>query len=124
MGPILTGAFHNRNTAFVFAVFASMLITFLFDSKMAMFTFSFLGGSVAAFYVPYFKQRSFFLKSGLLAGALNCIVIVLLNLFAGGVFSGSLLFKVAMGLAGGIVSGILVAGLAPLFEPVFGYTTV
>ena len=64
MGSILAATFYSRNTVFIFAVYSSFLIAFLFESKILFLIFSLLGGVVAAMHMAYFKQRSFFIKAG------------------------------------------------------------
>ncbi|MBW2631172.1 MAG: HDIG domain-containing protein [Deltaproteobacteria bacterium] len=49
--------------------------------------------------------------------------IVCLSLLSGNLFVIETPLNLAMGLAGGILSGFIVSGLVPLFESLFGYTT-
>ncbi len=123
MGSILTATFFNRNTAFIFAVYSSFLTAFLFESKMLFLVFSLLGGVVAAMHMAYFKQRSFFIKAGIFAGLINMIVIAGFNIAESNLFSIASVIKIIMGFTGGVFSGVMVAGIAPLFESIFGYTT-
>ncbi len=53
----------------------------------------------------------------------NVGVILCLGLLEGSLSDLSILAKLAMGFIGGLVSGIFVAGISPLFESVFPYTT-
>ena len=48
--------------------------------------------------------------------------IVCLNLITGNFFN-DLPIRLIMGFIGGIVTGILVAGITPLFESLFGFST-
>ena len=123
MGPILTATFYNRNTIFIFAVYSSLLSVFLFESKILFLIFSLLGAVVAAMQMAYFKQRSFFIKAGIFAGLINILVIAAFNVTESNLFGFSSVVKLVMGFAGGVFSGVMVAGIAPLFESIFGYTT-
>ncbi|MDO9529478.1 MAG: HDIG domain-containing protein [Syntrophales bacterium] len=123
VGAMLITVHLSRSIATIFSVFSSYLATFLFNEKMAFFLFSFLGSVVAINYLVHCKQRTVFLKAGLLVGMINIIVITCLALLTGNTFSADTLIKLAMGIIGGVVSGIIVAGIAPLFESLFGYTT-
>ena len=122
-GAMLVAVLLNRDVALIFSVFYSYLATFLFDEKISMFLFSFLGSVVAIYYIVHCKQRTAFLKSGLFVGMINVVVIICLSLLTGNTFSTDTLVKLTMGFTGGIISGIIVAGIAPLFENLFGYTT-
>lgn len=123
VGAMLVTVILSRSTALVFSVFSSYLATFLFSERMSIFLFSFLGCVVAVYYIVRCKQRTAFLKAGLFVGMINIVVIICLTLLAGTTFSTDTLIKLAMGITGGIISGIIVAGIAPLFETLFGYTT-
>ncbi len=120
---LLVAVFLNRYIAFIYAIFSSILVTFLFEARIPMFIFSFLGSAVSAYHIVYFKQRSAFFKSGLLAAAVNVIVILCLALLTGGVSLADLFMRLGFGIAGGVLSGMIVAGITPVFETLFGYTT-
>ncbi len=123
MGSILTATFFSRSTVFIFAVYSAFLTAFLFESKLLFLIFSLLGGVVAAMHMAYFKQRSFFIKAGIFAGLINIIVIAGFNITESNLFSIASIIRMVMGFAGGVFSGVAVAGIAPLFESIFGYTT-
>lgn len=123
MGSILAATFYGRSTVFIFAVYSSFLIIFLFESKTMFLLYSLLGGVVAAMHMAYSKQRSFFIKAGIFAGLVNVMVISGFNIAESDLFSVSSVIKVVMGFAGGVFSGVAVAGIAPLFESIFGFTT-
>ncbi|MFA7463762.1 MAG: HDIG domain-containing metalloprotein [Syntrophales bacterium] len=120
----MVAVFMNRNVALVFSVFSAVLMTFLFEAKMTMFLFAFLGSSVSAYHMSaYGKHRSSYFRSGVLAGLVNMTVIISISLLSGKFAQTDIFFKLLMGMAGGVLSGILVAGVIPLFESLFGYTT-
>jgi len=123
LGPVLVAGFITRNMALVFAIFSSLLVTFLFDDKILFFLLSFLGGAVSVHHMIYFNQRSAFYRAGIFAGLINMLVILCAGMLSGHLFSADLFLKLAGGLTGGILSGIIVSGIAPLLESLFGYTT-
>jgi hypothetical protein len=123
VSTLLTAVFLHRYISFVYAIFSSILITFLFSSKLPMFLFSFLGSAISAYHITYFKQRSAFFKSGLITAAVNAIVIVCISLLTGNVEISNMLIRIMMGIAGGLLSGMIVAGITPIFESLFSYTT-
>jgi hypothetical protein len=123
VSTLLTAVFLNRYISFVYAIFSSILLTFLFSSKLPMFLFSFLGSAISAYHITYYKQRSAFFKSGLITAAVNAIVIVCISLLTGNVEISNMLIRIMMGIAGGLLSGMIVAGITPIFESLFSYTT-
>jgi len=122
-GAMLVGIMINRNTAFIFSVFSSVLISFLFEVKTTMTFFSFLGSMTACYHIVNCRKRSAFFKAGFFLGLVNVVVIIALTLLAGRMASLDTLIKTAMGFFGGILSGVIVAGVAPLVEFLFKYTT-
>ncbi len=123
MGPVLVAVFLNRNIALVFSIFSSLLITFLFEDKMALFLLSFLGSAVSVHHMAYLNQRSALYRAGILAGLVNMLVIFCIIILSGHIFPADVFLKLAGGLLGGILSGVVVSGVAPFLESLFGYTT-
>ncbi|MCX5854127.1 MAG: HDIG domain-containing protein, partial [Deltaproteobacteria bacterium] len=64
-----------------------------------------------------------FLRIGLFLGLVNCGTILFISLIHGDIASLGTLFKFIMGITGGIISGIIIAGITPIFENLFDYTT-
>ncbi|HYA14784.1 MAG TPA: HDIG domain-containing protein [Syntrophales bacterium] len=124
-GAMLVGIFINRSVALIFSIYSSFLATFLFEGEISMMLFAFIGSVVASYHVSHCKQRSAFFKIGLLLGLLNGATILSLCLFSPStsIISSSTITKLSMGIVGGIVSGILVAAITPIFEALFNYTT-
>jgi len=122
-GAMLVSLLLNRSLAFVLSIFLSITITFLFDGKISLLIFSFLGSAVAAYGISGCRERAAFFKVGLLLGAVNVAAILSLGLIEENIFTVNTVMGLLMGLLGGSASGLLVAGLLPLFESLFQYTT-
>ncbi len=123
VGPLLAAVFLNRNIALVFSIFSSVLITFLFEDRMTMFLFSFVGSAVAIYHTLYWHQRSAFYKAGLFTGLTNMAVILCTGILSPPMLPLDMVLKVSGGLLGGLLSAVIVAGIAPPLESLFGYTT-
>ena len=98
VSTLLVAVFLNRSVAFIYAVFSSFYVIFLFEPKIPMYFYSFLGSAVSAYHIIYFKQRSAFFKSGLFAGAINTIVIVCMSLLAANLSVPDLVLRMILGL--------------------------
>ena len=122
VGAMTTAILINRNVALIISALTSFLIGFIFDEKIVFPLFSFLGSVAASYQIVRIRQRSVFLKIGLFLGIINMAAIFCLNLITGNLLN-DLLLRLIMGFAGGIITGILVAGITPLFESVFGFIT-
>ena len=123
VGAILVGILINQNIALLFSIFTSVLIAFLFDSKIHITLFAFIGSVFASYQVVQCKKRSAFLGIGLFLGLVNCGTILFISLIHGDIATLGTLFKFIMGITGGIISGIIIAGITPIFENLFDYTT-
>jgi len=123
VGAMLVGIMINRNTAFIFSIFSSVLISFLFEAKSTVTFFSFLGSMTACYHIVHCRKRSAFFKAGFFLGLVNVVVIIALTLLAGEAAPMNTFIKMAMGFFGGIQAGVIVAGIAPLVEFLFKYTT-
>ncbi|HOW57892.1 MAG TPA: HDIG domain-containing protein, partial [Smithellaceae bacterium] len=122
LGSMVVAVLINRNVALILGIFTSFLSAFLFNEKIIFPLFSFLGSVAAAYQIVNSRQRSAFIKVGLFLGLINMVTVVCLNLISGN-FLNDLLAKLLMALAGGIVTGIIVAGITPVFESLFGFVT-
>lgn len=122
MGAMIIAVLVNRNMALILSVLSSFLISLLFDEKIIIPLFSFLGSVAASYHIVNSRQRSTFMKVGIFLGIINLAAIFCLNLLTGHLLD-DLIIRLAMGFLGGFVTGILVAGITPLFESLFGFIT-
>jgi hypothetical protein len=122
LGAMIISVLVNRNVALIMSVLTSFMIGFIFDDKIIIPLFSFLGSVAASYQIVNSRHRSAFLKVGIFLGVMNMATVVCLNLLGGNLFN-DLLWRLFMGFLGGILTGILVAGLTPVFESVFGFMT-
>jgi putative nucleotidyltransferase with HDIG domain len=121
-GAMIIAVLINRNVALIISVMVSFLIGFLFDEKIIFPLFAFLGSVAASYRIVNSRQRSAFLKVGIFLGIVNIAAIFCMNLLTGNLFN-DLFLRFIMGFAGGIITGILVAGITPIFESAFGFIT-
>ena len=122
-GAMMIAVLVNRNVALIVSILTSFLISRLFDDKIFIPLYSFLGSVAASYHVVNSRQRSAFLKVGIFLGIINMAAILSLTLLSGHLFSKELFIRLAMGMLGGIITGIMVAGIAPIFESLFGFIT-
>ncbi len=122
-GTMVVGVMINRNTALIFSVFSAFLIGFLFESKVTIPLFSLLGSMTACYHIVHCRKRTAFFKAGLFLGLVNMIVILALTLLTGAIATMDTLIRLGMGFFGGILTGTVVAGITPILETLFRYTT-
>jgi len=122
LGAMTIAILINRNVALIISVLTSLIIGFIFDEKIIFPLFSFMGSITASYQIVRIRQRSVFLRIGLFLGIINMAAIVCLNLITGNLFN-DLFLRLIMGFVGGVFTGILVAGITPIFESIFGFIT-
>jgi cyclic-di-AMP phosphodiesterase PgpH len=122
MGSMIIAILINRNVALIMGVLSSFLVGFLYDEKMIFPLYSFLGSVAASHHIVNSRHRSALLKVGILLGIVNMASIICINLLSGNLFN-DLFWRLAAGFFGGILTGIFVAGITPIFESLFGFMT-
>jgi len=122
MGSMIIAILINRNVALIMSVLTSFLIGILFEEKFIFPLYCFLGSVAASYKIVNSRHRSAFLKVGIFLGVMNMAAIFCFNLLSGNIFN-NLFLRMLTGFAGGILTGILVAGITPIFETSFGFMT-
>jgi putative nucleotidyltransferase with HDIG domain len=126
--PIAAGAMIVRiviysEVAIFFAILSSYFSAFMMGNQLSYFIFNLVGSVVGAHLVARCEQRSIILKAGFSVGGVNLLLILASNLVSGNPFKMALISDLLLGFAGGILPAVLVLGLAPIAEGLFGYTT-
>ncbi len=126
--PIATGAMIVRivihsEVAIFFAILSSYFAAFMTGNQLPYFIFNLVGSVVGAHLVARCEQRNIIIRAGLSVGGVNLLMILALNLISGNPLKMVLFSDLAMGFAGGLFAAVLVLGLTPIVEGLFGYTT-
>jgi putative nucleotidyltransferase with HDIG domain len=126
--PIAAGAmviclFIGFEVAVPFAMVIAICIAVLFNNRLEIFIYFFLSGIMAAHWLQNCKERKVFIKAGLKLGVFNTLLAAAISLFVAEISSLSILWDLIFAFLGGVGSGILAAGIAPLVEIAFNYTT-
>ena len=126
--PIAAGAMVvrivlNSEVAIVFSLLASYFSAALMGNQLFYFIFTIVGSVIGAHKVAQCEQRSILVKAGINVGGINILLILSYNLISGNPFKIALLSDLVMGFLGGILASVLVLGITPIIESLFGYTT-
>src|SRR3990170_917531 len=122
-GPMLVRLFLNSETALVFAAVISLITGIFLEGSLSLAAYFFIGGIVAAKSVRHATQRATITKAGLILGCINVLTLVSLIIINGKWSVQEDIFTILFGFLGGQVTSVIVTGVAPIFEIVFGYTT-
>ena len=126
--PVASGAmtlclFLGLELAIPFALLLAVGTTAVFNAGIEIFVYLMINGAMAAYWVRRCRERQVFIKAGLKLGVLNIALCTAAEVYSGNLMGYSLLGDAAFAFMGGIVAGVVTAGLAPLAELAFGYTT-
>jgi hypothetical protein len=126
--PVASGAmtvclFMGMRVALPFALAIAFITAFLFENQFEMFLFFLLSSMVGAYSVRNCRERGILIKAGLKVGLANIVVVTSLHMLRGSDLELKLVWDWAFGLLGGMSSGILTTGFAPVVEMTLAYTT-
>jgi putative nucleotidyltransferase with HDIG domain len=124
--PLAAGAmticlFLGLDMAVSFALVLSICAALLLQNRFSLFFYFLLNGSMAAYWVRHSRERKIFIIAGLKVSVLNVLLVTALNLYQGNSIGFATVWDWGFAFSGGIVSGVITAGLAPLVEMAFGY---
>ena len=122
-GAMIVCIFMGLNLAVAFSMVISLAIGVLFQNRIDVFLYHFLNSIMAAFWVQECKERKVFIKAGLKLGTLNVLLATVICVYVADLSGYKLLWNYTFAFIGGVGSGIVASGLAPLVEITFGYTT-
>ncbi len=122
-GAMIIYLFMGLNVAIAFALVISVCAAMICVQGFGLFIYFFLSGAMAAYWLRDCRERKVFIKAGLKLGLFNCILATAVNMFSIELSVAVLLRDWAMAFVGGISAGILTAGLTPIVELAFDYTT-
>ncbi len=122
-GAMLVRIILNSETALVFAVVASTFAAWVMNTSFFGLYF-FIGGVVGAHSVSYCEDRAVLLKAGAKVGLVNVLMILCHNLmFVHTPALPEMGFNLLFGFLGGVLAALVILGILPILEWIFGYTT-
>ncbi|MCK5783456.1 MAG: HDIG domain-containing protein [Desulfobacterales bacterium] len=126
--PLSAGAmticqFLGFNIAFPFAIILSLISAIIFENSYEMCLFFLLNGIMGAYWVQNCKERKGFIQAGVKVGLLNMLLATIIDIYMIDFSGFKLLWDWMFAFSGGFIAGIIAAGLTPLMELTFGYTT-
>jgi len=126
--PLASGAmtvclFVGLDLAIPFAMLSAIGTAVIFKNRFDIFLYFFISSSLAAYWMQSCRERKVFIKAGLKLGLLNVALATAIDLYLAELSGFNLLWHWAFAFAGGVGAGIVTAGIAPLIEIAFDYTT-
>ncbi len=122
LAPIIVAVLAGPGPAVLAALIVSVLFGIMQDNSMEFLLAAFLAGVVGSYASVNVRKRARLVRAGLLSGAMAAIAAIAFGLFhhLSLPLLGQQLF---IALATGLLTGIVVVGLIPVFEQLFNITT-
>jgi len=118
-----TCLFLGIELAIPIAMLISIGTAIIFKNRFDIFVYFLLNSLMAAYWMQNCRERKVFIKAGLKLGLLNVILVTVIDVYIGGSTIFKLMWDWGFAFLGGIGAGIVTAGIAPLVEIAFDYTT-
>jgi membrane-associated HD superfamily phosphohydrolase len=119
-GAMLVGLFLGLRQALFFSLAAAVSVALLTEAQLESFLYFYIGCLVGATSVGRVRERPALVRTGLVVGVTNMIVVAALDISGGTYFTLQGPLDGLAGLVGGLSAGVLVVGLTPVVEMVFG----
>ena len=122
-GAMLICLFMGLNTAISFTVVIAVCAAIVFQNRFEIFIFFLLSGMMAAYWMQNCRERKVFIKAGVKLGVFNIVVATAMNIYFADISWMKLLWDWVFAFLGGVGAGIVTAGLTPLVEVTFNFST-
>ncbi len=126
--PMAAGAmtvclFMRFATAVSFAAVLSACAAMMLQGRFEVFLYFFLSSVMGAFWMQHCRERKVFIKAGIRLGFLNILLVTGAAIYIRGVPGFDIIWDWGLAFLSGIAAGIITAGIVPMLELAFGYTT-
>lgn len=121
-GSMMMALMADVRAAFIFTAVFPIAASFTAEGDIYLLCFYFISGVVGLQGMTRISDRTGVLKAGLVVGVVNMISIIAIRMALSNLSQVEDLYEAGFGFLGGVFSGIVTLGAAPLLEPI-GYTT-
>ncbi len=126
--PMASGAmtvclFLGLNVAAAFGLIIAVATAFIFQNRFDIFAYFLLSSLAAAYCMQHCRERKVFIKAGIRVALLNVGLASAVTFLSPNFYILELLWNGVFAFMGGIGSGIVAAGLTPMIELAFDFTT-
>jgi len=122
-GAMLVRFVLNSEMALTFTAAASFLAGVLMEGSLPYGVFCMASSLVGAGALRQVKQRYSLLRAGALTGAVNVLLALAISMLGQDFLTLQTVWNAAFAFSGGILAAIIVLGVAPILEALFGFTT-
>ncbi len=121
--PMIICVFMGLGGALPFAVLTAVAAAVVFKNNLAVLVFFLIIGSMGAYWIQSCRERKVFVMAGAKTGLLAAALATAVSVYTGHFTWPNLAWSMLFAFLGGMGSGLIAAGIVPLVEMAFGYTT-
>ena len=126
--PLASGAmiiclFLGLTVAIPVSVVMAVCFAVIFQNSFEIFIYFLISSTMAAYWIRDCRERKVFIKAGAKIGLLNIVLATAIGFYTAEFTGTRLLWDWGFAFLGGIGAGIVTAGIVPLIEMIFDYTT-
>ena len=122
-GAMIVCVFMGITVAIPLSMVMAVSFAVIFGNSLPYFLYFMISGTMAAYWIQICRERKVFITAGAKLGLLNIMLVTAIDFYLADLSGPKLLYDWAFGFMGGIGAGIVTAGIVPLVEIAFGYTT-
>ena len=122
-GPLVVSLFLGPQAGMLMALATGFMSGLIWPDSGGLFVYFLLTGMAAAHLVRGGRTRGSFIQAGAESSLIGVVILLGLALLRGWVITWDFPLALATAALSGLFSGVLAAGMAPVAEMVFGYTT-
>ena len=122
-GAMIVCVFMGIGIAIPIAMVMAVSFAVIFGNSLPYFLYFLISGTMAAYWIQNCRERKVFITAGAKLGLLNILLVTAIDFYLADLSGTKLFYDWIFGFMGGIGAGIVTAGIVPLVEIAFGYTT-
>ena len=122
-GAMIICLFLGLSVAIPISVVLAICFGVIFQNSFEIFIYFLINSTMAAYWIRDCRERKVFIKAGAKIGLLNIVLATAIDLYLAQFSGPRLLWDWSFAFLGGIAAGIVTAGIVPLIEMIFDYTT-
>ncbi len=105
------------------ALIVAVSNSIIFQNRLELFVYFLISGAMGAYWIRNCRERKVFIKCSLKLGFLNVLLVAAIDIYFSELSGVKPVWDWVFAFIGGIGAGIITAGIAPMVEVAFGYTT-
>jgi len=115
--------FQGVEIAIPFSILIASGSAIILQNSFEIFVYALLSCLMGAYWIHGFRQRKVLIHTGLKLSVLNMVLVMAIDTYSGNLSGLGLLWDTAFAFLGGIGTGIITLGIAPILEITFRLTT-